>query len=240
MKGGEGLRCFLPRLTVSTVKVPSLQSAMTASVSASAVGAAERGVEQPVLLGNEGAYLPLAVDDHARRHALHPARGEAAAYFLPQQRAELVADDAVEYAPGLLGVDEVYVYLARGADALGDDLLRYLVEGDAAGLVVGELEELLQVPGYGLALTVGVGREIDHAGLLRALPELGYDVLLALDGDILRLEAVLYIHAHRALGQVAQVAHAGHDLEIAAQVFLDGPRLRRRLDYDEGRLRFCH
>ena len=214
--------------------------AVIARGEAAAVGAAEHGVEQPVLLGHKGANLVLAVDHHARGHALHAARGEAAAYLLPQQRRELIADDAVEYAPRLLRVDEVYVNLARLVYALRDDLLRNLVEGDAAGPLVGQLQKLLEVPGDGLALAVRVGREVDHVRLGGALAQLLDDVLLALDGDIVRREAVLQVHAHCALGQVAQMAHAGHDLEIPAQVLLYGSCLRRRLDNDERRLSFRH
>ncbi len=200
----------------------------------------QRGVEQPVLLRHEGAYLLLAVDHHARGHALDAAGGEAAAYLLPQQRAELVADDAVEYAPSLLRVHEVYVDVARSLYALGNDLLRYLVEGNAHGLVVGQAEQLLEMPGYRLSLAVRVGCEIDHVRLVGGGLQLGDYVLLALDGDILRRETVLYVHAHRALGQVAEMAHAGQHLEVLAQVFLYRPCLRRRLDYDERRLSFRH
>ena len=205
-----------------------------------AVAGAEHGVQQPVLLGHEGAYLLLPVHDHARRDGLHAACGEPAAYLLPQQRRELVAHYPVEDAARLLGVHKVDVYVPRRGDALGHHALCYLVEGDAAGLVVRQGQQLLQVPGDGLSLAVRVGREIDHGRLLAALLQVGYHVLLALDGDILRLKAVLYIHAHRALGQVPQVAHGGHDLVVAAQILLDGPGLGRGFDYDQCRLCFCH
>ena len=168
------------------------------------------------------------------------ARGQPAAYLLPQQGRELVADYPVQDTARLLGVHKVYVYVARGGDALRHDPFRYLVEGDAAGLAVRQAQQLLQMPGYGLALAVRVGREIDHGGLLRALAQILYHVFLTLHGDILRLKAAFYIHAHRALGQVAQVAHGGHDFIIAAQVFLDGPGLGRGFHYDQRRLCFCH
>ena len=217
-----------------------LALAVVARGELAAVVAQQRGVEQPVLLGHKGAYLLFAVDHHARGHALHAAGAEAAADLLPQQRTQLVTHDAVEDAPRLLGVHQVYIYFARRLDALRDHFLRYLVEGHAHGLVVGQAEQLLQMPGDGLSLAVRVGREVDDVRLFRALFELGDDVLLALDRDIVRLEAVFYVHAHRALGQVTQVTHAGEDLEVLAQIFLYGSCFRRRLDDNERRLSFRH
>ncbi len=34
-------------------------------------------------------------------------------------------------------------------------------------------------------------------------------------------------------GQIADVAHRGHDLVVLAEIFIDGLRLCRRLDHDE-------
>ena len=103
--------------------------------------AVERHVEIPVFLGLEDLDLVFAVDDHAGRDRLHAPGGKAPADLAPQQRRELVADDAVENAARLLGVDQVLVDLARGGDALRDNLLRDLVEGHAAGFVVRQTEQ---------------------------------------------------------------------------------------------------
>ena len=48
--------------------------------------------------------------------------------------------------------------------------------------------------------------------------------------DVLGLEAGLDVDAELALGQVADVPHRRDDLEVAAEVFVDRLRLRRRLD----------
>jgi len=103
--------------------------------------AVERHVEVPVLLGRKRLDLVFAVDDHARGHRLHAAGGEAPADLAPEQRRELVADDAVEDAARLLGVHQILIDLARRGDALGDDLLRDLVEGHALGLLVRQAEK---------------------------------------------------------------------------------------------------
>src|SRR3989454_10033661 len=68
----------------------------------------------PVLLRAEGLALALAVADQLDGHRLHAAHAEAPADLLPQQLAALVADDAIEHAPGLLGVDQVHVDLPGG------------------------------------------------------------------------------------------------------------------------------
>ena len=47
------------------------------------------------------------------RSGLHASRGKAALHFLPEQRADGIAHDSVQYPPRLLGIDEVHVDLAR-------------------------------------------------------------------------------------------------------------------------------
>ena len=108
--------------------------------------AVEARVEQPVLLALEGFDLLLAVNDHARGDRLHAPRGQALLYLAPEQRGELIADDAVKYAPRLLGIDKVLVDAARVLDALGDDLFGDLVEGHALGLFIVKPKQLLEVP----------------------------------------------------------------------------------------------
>ena len=70
-------------------------------------------LERPVLAGGEGADLALPLHDHAHGDGLHAAGGQAAADLARQQRAERVADEAVDDPAGLLGVDEVLVDVAR-------------------------------------------------------------------------------------------------------------------------------
>ena len=105
----------------------------------------------------------LAVGDQPDGHRLDPARAQVARHLLPEQRAELVADEPVEEPPGLLGVDHVHVDRADVAERLLDGPLGDLVEGHPADPVVGQVEGLLEVPGDRLALAVGVGRQVDHA-----------------------------------------------------------------------------
>ena len=78
-------------------------------------GRRQVGVEAPVLLGHEGPDLPLALADQADRDRLDAAGREAAAHALPEERADLVADQPVEDAPGLLGVHPLLVDPARAS-----------------------------------------------------------------------------------------------------------------------------
>ena len=95
-----------------------------------AVGRGQERLERPVLAGGEGADLALALDDQAHGDRLHAPRRQAAADLARQQRAQRVADEAVDDAAGLLGVDEVAVDVARAGERLADRALGDLVERD--------------------------------------------------------------------------------------------------------------
>jgi hypothetical protein len=68
------------------------------------------------------------------------------------------------------------------------------------------------VPGDGLALAIGVGGEVDDRGGLGRLLELGEGLGLALDGDVLRLEAAIHVDTELAGGKVAQVPDGSPDV----------------------------
>ena len=70
---------------------------------------AQHGGDLPVFLRLERLDLALALDDQPHGHRLHPAGAQVLGHLLAQQRAELVADDAVEEAARFLGGDAVHV-----------------------------------------------------------------------------------------------------------------------------------
>ena len=88
-------------------------------------------VDRPVLLRHEGRYLLLALDHHPQRDRLHAARRKPASHLLPEQRAYLVADEPVQDATRLLGIDEALVDVARVLEGVEDGVLRDFVEDDA-------------------------------------------------------------------------------------------------------------
>ena len=121
------------------------------------------------------------------------------------------------------------------AERILDGPLGDLVEGDAADPVVGQVEGLLQVPGDGFAFAVGVGREIDHAGLRRGSLELADRLLLGRHDFVRRLVAVRDVEPELALGQVAHVPHARLDDVARAEELVDRLGLLRALDDHERR-----
>ncbi len=208
------------------------------------LGGRQVRVDGPVFLLLEGLDLALALDDQAQRDGLHAAGGEPAAHLVPQQRRDLIPDQAVENAASLLRVHQVLVDLARMQEGLlhrtlGDLVERNAMEGDAvaaflllaAGAVFGEL--FREMGGDGLALAVGVGRQVHGRRRLRQLLQLGDHLLLAGNDHVIRLEVVLDVHAQDALGQVLHVAERGLDFVVVPQVLVDRLRLGRRFDDDQ-------
>ena len=100
------------------------------------------------------------------RPALKPAPD-----LVPEQRADLVADQPVEHAARLLRVDHLLVDLRRLLERREHTLLGDLVEHQAADLLAIARAELLgEMPADRFALAVGVGRDKDLGGLLRPRP----------------------------------------------------------------------
>src|SRR5262249_26686306 len=190
-------------------------------------------LDRPVLLGLERGDLGLALAHQADRDRLDPAGGQAALDLVPQDRADLVADDAVEDPARLLRVGLVHVDLARRRDRRGDALLGDLVDQHAPQVRVDVLDLLGDVPRDRLALAIGVGREVDGLVLARSLADLGDDLLLALDDLVDRLEVAFQVDADLRLRQIADVADRRLHGEAGAQVLADRARLGRRLDDDQ-------
>jgi hypothetical protein len=109
------------------------------------------------------------------------------------------------------------------------------------------LELLQQVPGDGLALAVFIGGEQEFVGVLEQALELGDLLPLVAVHDVQGLEVVVHVDAQagprlalvlgrdigRAVGHVADVAHAGLHHVALAEVPGDGPGLGRGLDDDQ-------
>src|SRR5690606_32864042 len=107
------------RVEVATLRHPGTvdrdQPGFEATRLAGAAGI-ERGHQIPVVSRAEGHAFAFAVDDQPGSDALHAACREALHHLAPQHRGDLVAVQAVEDAPGLLGVDEVFVDVTRVLD----------------------------------------------------------------------------------------------------------------------------
>ena len=79
------------------------------------------------------------------------------------------------------------------AERVLDGAFGDLVEGDPADPVVGQVEGLLQVPGDGLALAVGVGRQVDHVGPGGLALQVAHGLLLGRHDLVRGLVAVRHV-----------------------------------------------
>ena len=189
-------------------------------------------VQGPILPGLECTDFIFPVHHHPGGHGLDTSGGKAPAHLLPKQRGELVADNPVQNPPGLLGIHQVIVDIPGVLDGLPHHPLGNFIKGDPVGLLVREIQQLLQMPGDGLPLPVRVRCQIDGLHPCGILLQFLDQLFLAPDRDVVRLKVMLQIHAHFALGQVPQMAHAGLYQIVRAQVFSNGLRLGGRLHND--------
>ena len=201
--------------------------------------AVQLDVQGPVLSGDESTDLVLTVHHQTGGHGLDTACGQAPADLLPQQGGQLVAHDAVQDASCLLGIHQVVVDVTGACDGFTDHLLGDLVKGNTVGLLVGQAQQLFQMPGDGFALPVRVSCKVDRVYLRRCILQFPDQILLAPDGDVVGIEITFQVHTHGGLGQVPQMAHAGLDGVIGTQVFANGLRLGGGL-HDDQIARFAH
>ena len=97
--------------------------------------AGEAGVDAPVLARGERLDLALALHDQPEGDALDAAGAGAASDLALHEPAEGVADQAIEDAASLLGLDQVTVEHAGVLEGGFDGGLRDLVEDDALSLL---------------------------------------------------------------------------------------------------------
>ena len=204
-------------------------------------------MDAPPARGDEGQAGALALDEEPHGHRLDPAGAEAGLDLAPEHRGDVVAEESVDDAPGLLGAHEVHVHIPSLGQGVFDGAPGDLVEDQAPHGDLG-LEDLQEVPGDGLALAILIGCEVE----LRGLREQGLELLdllaPALGQDVERLEAVLDIHRRArpllppvgirdlrgALRQIAHVPDRGLDGVVIPEELGDGAGLGGGLDDDEG------
>ena len=187
-------------------------------------------VDRPVFPRLECADLVFSVHNQTHRDRLHSACGKSAADFAPEERAELIADDAVENAARLLRIDKIKVDLVRMRHTCLHTGFGDLIELDAVVLFGIEPEQLRQMPRNRFTLAVRVRCEPDARAFLCARFQILDNILFALHFDIGRLKIVLDIHAELGFRQIAHMAHRSNDLKAGAEIFLYGFRLSRRLN----------
>ena len=256
MKGGGGRRVTGLRSTAVTRTLrPSRSRSQALATASSAVSrklgdfavnggqpglefdfvAAKRGPQQPVGGGPEIPDGVLAVDDHAQGHGLNAARAAGAADGPGNELGDFEAGKAVFHTAGLLGVDQIAVYLRGMGQGVQYGALGHLVVPDAAKRMLSGhvFEDLVEVPGNGFALAVRVAGQIDGTAFGRGTAEVGDDLLLILRDDVLRGEPFLNVDAKLKFRQIADVADRGQDDGVFVDVGCDFLRLGRRFDDDQ-------
>ena len=142
--------------------------------------------DRPILLGLERIDLALPITDQTHGHGLHAPCGQPFAYLAPEQRRELVADDAVEHTARLLGIHLFHVDRARVLHSLLNRGLCDLMEDDAAVFLRINAENECQMPRNRLPLAVGVACEIDFVCVLCLFFERTNEIALTANIDVLR------------------------------------------------------
>ncbi len=207
---GVELRLFVPPVVVG-------QEAALIGVQA-----LKSDLQGPVFLGLEGTDFLLPLHHQAGRHRLDPSGRQTPAQLPPQQGRELIAHNPVQQPPCLLGIHQILVDGPGGGDGGLDHLFGDLVEGDTIGLVVRDVQKLLQMPGDGLALPVRVRGQIDPAAFFGGLFQVVNHVLFVLNGLIDGLQVVVEINADFAFGQIPDMTEGGLHLIVRPQVFAYG------------------
>ena len=195
------------------------------------------GVERPVFLRLERADLFLAFADQAQCRALHAAGRQARADLAPQQRRQVEADQIVECAARLLGVDQILGDIAAFLDRALHFPWRDLVEHDALDRLVLDqpllFQMLEQVPGNRFAFAIRVGSEEQVIGALQFGNDRADVLGVLVDQLVLHLEAARDIHRAILGHEITHMAVRSEYFVVLAQILLDRLRLRRRLDDDQ-------
>ena len=91
----------------------------------------EVGINRPVFFLLERLDLAFALDDQTQCDGLHASGGETSTDFVPEQRRNLIANQAVENTAGLLRVDQILIDGARMFERCLHGALGDFVEGHA-------------------------------------------------------------------------------------------------------------
>ena len=138
----------------------------------------------PVLLFLECTDLIFTIHHHAHGNRLHPAGRQTVFHGMPKHGRELVAHNAVQHTPCLLGVDQILIDLSWILDAFCHHIFGDLVEGYPLCLLIRKSQQLLEMPGDGLSLAVRVRREENGVGLFSLRFQLFDYLCLIPHGDI--------------------------------------------------------
>ena len=195
----------------------------------------EHRVERPGFDGNEliDLFFPLA--NQPDRNRLHAAGTEALSNLLPEQGAQLVADEPVDHTASLLRIDQILIHRTQRVERLFHSGGRDLMQLDAAWVL--QVEDVRKMPGDRLALTVRVGCQED----LRSALGGGFQILdrrfLSGNRHVFRLEGMLDVDPQGAFRQVAHMTHRCANVVLGTKKPAKRLGLRRGFNDDQW---VCH
>src|SRR5436190_22632718 len=88
------------------------------------------GIDGPVFLLLERFDFALTFDNQSQRDGLNAPSGESTTNLVPQQRGDLVPNQAVKHATRLLSIDQVAIDLPGMLERFSNGALRDLIERD--------------------------------------------------------------------------------------------------------------
>ena len=194
---------------------------------------AQFGLNGPVFLGHEFPDLVFALHDYSQGHGLDAPGREPTSDLLPEERADFVADQSVQNAPGLLGIDQIHVDLTRVLEGVLDGFFGDFVEFHAVSRRALQLGGLDEMPGDGFAFPVRVGGQIYRRSLRGRVFDFLNDGLLALGHDIPGDYPLGQRDAQGLLRQIAHVSHGRLDGVLASHDLAQRSGLRRGFNNNE-------
>ena len=117
-------------------------------------------VQRPVFLRDKRIDFIFPVGDDAQRHRLYTACAEATLDFFPQNRADLIANHAVQTPAGLLLVHQIHIDIPCFLDGSLDRTFCNFIKCDPAHFLLIQVQSLGQMPGNRFPLTIRVRCQI--------------------------------------------------------------------------------
>src|SRR5579862_298831 len=188
------------------------------------------GRDGPVLAFDEGLDFALTLHNQTQSYGLYAAGGDAALYFFPQKRADLITHQAIENSAGLLGVHQVSVNLPRFFESFANGIFGNFIKEHAMEGSLLAIQQLTQVGADCLSFAVRIGSQINVICFARRGLQFTDQFFLGGNGDVSGFKILFQVNAQVFLGQIHHVAHTGLDDVLRPQIFIDGFRLGGRFD----------
>ena len=109
-------------------------------------------------------------------------------------------------------------------ERINDRIMRNLMKRNPIGVLLIQAENLSQVPGNRLPLTIRVGRKIDMIRFGCTCLQILYDIFLIFGNDIRRLEVIFNVNAQSVLAldrKITDMSLGRYDIKAAPKILLN-------------------